>query len=50
MSRGKTLQRKVSRSSIWSYQGFLEKYNGNVRREMPKDNHEHNNTNGMAGV
>lgn len=29
---------KVSRSSIWSYQGFLEKYTGNVRREIPKDN------------
>lgn len=30
---------KVTRSSIWSYQGFLEKYTGNVRREIPKDNH-----------
>lgn len=30
---------KVSHSSIWSYQGFLEKYTGNVRREITKDNH-----------
>lgn len=30
---------KVSHSSIWSYQGFLEKYTGNVRKEIPKDNH-----------
>lgn len=32
-------RRKVTRSSIWSYQGFLEKYTGNVRKEIPKDNH-----------
>lgn len=28
---------KVSHSSIWSCQGFLEKFN--VRREIPKDDH-----------